>query len=81
MDQIKEPVTLYTTPSCGYCRMAKDFFQANNIQYQEKDVAIDSAAREEMLNKSDQLGVPVIEIGENILIGFNQPKLRELLDL
>ena len=59
--------------------MAKDFFQKNNIQYEEKNVAIDAAARDEMITKSGQLGVPVIEVDGKIVIGYDQGKLRELL--
>ncbi|TSC78433.1 MAG: glutaredoxin-like protein [Parcubacteria group bacterium Gr01-1014_33] len=72
-------VKIFTTPTCTYCRMAKDFFQKNNIQYEEKNVAIDAAARDEMITKSGQLGVPVIEVDGKIVIGYDQGKLRELL--
>lgn len=74
-------VTIYTTPSCGWCKAAKEYFTQNNVEYSEKDVAADPAAREEMLNKSKQMGVPVIDIDGNIVIGFNQPRLAELLGL
>lgn len=74
-------VTIYSTPSCVYCKMAKEFFKKNNVQYQEKDVASDSAAREDMLNKSGQMGVPVIDINGKIIIGFDQSRLREALGI
>jgi len=74
-----KPVVIYTTQTCGYCKMAKEFFQKNNIQYSEYDVGADLARREEMIAKSGQLGVPVILVGDEIVIGFNKPKLMELL--
>ncbi len=74
-------VTIYSTPSCVYCKMAKEFFKKNDVQYQEKDVASDSAAREDMLNKSGQMGVPVIEVNGKIIIGFDQSRLREALGI
>lgn len=74
-------VTIYTTPSCGWCKATKEYFSQNNVQYSEKDVAADPAARQEMLDKSKQMGVPVIDIDGSIVIGFNQPRLAELLGL
>ncbi len=55
-------VTIYSTPTCGYCKMAKAFFQENNVAYEEKDVSVDAAARDAMVQKSGQLGVPVIDV-------------------
>ena len=75
-------VTIYTTPSCVYCKMTKEFFAKNNIQYQEKNVATDMQAREEMLEKSQQLGVPVIDIDdETVVIGFDQKNLEKALGI
>lgn len=74
-------VTIYSTPNCGYCRLAKEFFQQHNIQYQEKDVAADAEARQHMIEKSQQMGVPVIEIDDNIVVGFHKPALHELLGI
>jgi len=61
--------------------MAKAYFQENNVQYTEKDVSVDAAARDEMVQKSGQLGVPVIDIDGNLVVGFDKPKLGELLGL
>ena len=72
-------VTIYTTPACPWCKMTKAFFQKHNVFYEEKDVASDLAAREEMVKKSEQLGVPVIDVGGEIVVGFDEEKLRELL--
>lgn len=74
-------VTIYSTPTCGFCETAKDFFKAHNVAYVEKDVAFDMAARQEMVAKSQQLGVPVIDIDGQIVVGYNQPKLAQLLGI
>lgn len=74
-------VIIYSTPTCGFCHMAKAYFKDQGVEYTEKDVAVDLEARGEMLNKSQQMGVPVIDIDGNIIVGFNQPKLAELLKL
>ena len=72
-------VTIYTTPTCAYCKTAKEFFQANNIDYAEVDVAADRAEAQKMVEKSGQMGVPVIEIGETILVGYNVQAITEAL--
>lgn len=74
-------VAIYTTPTCHFCQMAKAFFKEQNIAYEEYDVAADPAKRQEMIDYTGQLGVPVIRIDDNLIIGFNQPKVRELLGL
>lgn len=72
---------IYTTPTCAYCKMAKAFFIQNNINYIEKNVVADEAAREEMIKKSGQLGVPVTDFGKEIVIGFDKQKFKELLGI
>jgi glutaredoxin 3 len=72
-------VSIYTTPTCVYCRMAKEFFKENNIAYNEYDVATDANKRNEMIEMTGQMGVPVITIDDNIVVGFNKPKIAELL--
>lgn len=74
-------VTIYSTPSCHFCHMAKDFFKANNIAYVEHDVASDHAKRKEMIEKSGQMGVPVILVGNELTVGFDKPKIAKLLGL
>jgi glutaredoxin-like YruB-family protein len=74
-------VTIYSTPTCVYCKMAKEFFAKNNVAYEEHDVASDMKAREEMVNKSHQLGVPVIDIDNHIVVGFDQRTIEGLLGL
>lgn len=72
-------VEIYTTPTCHYCHMAKEYFKEHNIEYVEHDVAADTQARTEMVEKSGQMGVPVIFINGNMVIGFDQDKIEELL--
>lgn len=74
-------VKIYTTPSCHFCHMAKDYFKENNVAYSEYNVAEDMDKRAEMIDITGQLGVPVIVIGDDALIGFNKPKIIELLGL
>ena len=61
--------------------MAKEFFTANNVPFTDYNVAQDEAKRAEMLEKSNQMGVPVIFIGDDMVIGFNEPKIRQLLGM
>jgi len=74
-------VIIYTTPTCPYCEMAKQFFRENNIEYKEIDVSKDSEAAREMIEKSGQMGVPVIEIDDKIIVGFNKPAIKEALGI
>lgn len=74
-------ITVYSTPSCHFCHMAKEFFTANNVVFTDIDVASDASKRQEMMEKSGQMGVPVIVIGEDIIVGFNKPKIQELLGM
>lgn len=74
-------VTIYSTPFCVYCKMAKTYFTEKNVAFQEKNIASDIPAREEMLKKSGQMGVPVIDVDGKIVIGFDKPKLQALLGI
>lgn len=74
-------VKIYTTPSCVFCKMTKAFFAANNVSYEEFNVAADARAREEMIQKSGQFGVPVTDINGELTIGFDQARLSELLGI
>ena len=69
-------VTIYSTPSCTYCHAAKDFFAANQVEYSEIDVATDAAARADMISKSGQMGVPVIDIEGTIIVGFDEERIK-----
>ena len=74
-------VTIYSTPTCHFCHAAKDFFKENNVEFQDFDVSVDPAKRQEVVEKSGQMGVPVIFVDNEMVIGFNRPKLTELLGL
>ncbi|PIR69214.1 MAG: NrdH-redoxin [Candidatus Niyogibacteria bacterium CG10_big_fil_rev_8_21_14_0_10_46_36] len=76
---MEHKVSIYTTPSCQYCKMAKAFFQEHNIQYSEYNVATDAEKRNEMIERSGQMGVPVIDVDGNLVVGFNQETLSKLL--
>jgi len=74
-------VTIFTTSHCPYCNMTKDFFKENNIKFKEIDVSSDQKAAQEMIKKSGQLGVPVIDIDGTIIVGFNKLALKQALDI
>lgn len=74
-------VTIYSTPVCHFCQAAKEFFKENNVEYTEHDVAADAEKRQEMIDMTGQMGVPVIKIGDDVVIGFDEPKVKELLKL
>ncbi|MEK7614296.1 MAG: glutaredoxin family protein [Patescibacteria group bacterium] len=74
-------VSIYTTPTCIYCVATKKFFKENDIKYEEHNVASDLVKRQEMIEKTGQMGVPVVMVDDNILVGFNRPKLEELLGM
>ncbi|HTY13951.1 MAG TPA: glutaredoxin domain-containing protein [Candidatus Omnitrophota bacterium] len=74
-------IKIYSTETCPYCVAAKQFFKDNHLEYTEFDVGSDRAAAEEMIARSGQLGVPVIDIDGTIVVGFNRPKIKELLKL
>lgn len=74
-------VTIYTTPTCHFCHAAKEFFQEHSVAFTEKDVASDMAARTEMIDKSHQMGVPVIDIEGTLIVGFDEGALRKELQI
>lgn len=74
-------VTIYSTPTCHFCNMAKDYFKENHVEYEAFDVSGDAEKRKEMVDKSGQLGVPVIVIDNDVVVGFNRPRLAKLLGI
>ena len=74
-------VIIYSTPYCVYCKAAKEFFLEHGVEYEEKDVAKDEEARERMIQKSGQMGVPVIEVGDEVVVGFDKKRLIALLGI
>jgi glutaredoxin 3 len=74
-------VKIYSTPTCTYCQLAKQFFTENNISYEEFDVAADEAKRTEMVEKTGQMGVPVLDIEGQVVVGFDEAKVKEVLGM
>lgn len=74
-------VVIYSTPTCHFCQMAKEFFKDNEVAYTEHDVAADTEKRQEMVERSGQMGVPVIFIGEEMIVGFDEDKIKQELGL
>lgn len=74
-------VTIYSTPTCTYCRHAKEFFKEKGVQFEDHDVSVDAARRTEMIDLSGQMGVPVITIDNDLVIGFNKPVISKLLGI
>lgn len=74
-------VTIYTTPTCHFCKMTKEFFKEHDIAYTEYNVAADREKAHEMIHKSGQMGVPVTFVGEDMVVGFDEERLRRLLNI
>jgi len=78
-------VTIYSTPTCHFCKMTKELFAENNIEYTEYNVAEDEARRDEMVEISGHFGTPVIVFEEDgkrdVVVGYNEPKIKEMLGL
>ena len=74
-------VKIYSTPTCPFCKRAKEFFKKHKVEYEEVNVADNKKARDEMVEKSGQMGVPVIEIGEYIVVGFDEQELKKKLKI
>ncbi len=74
-------VKIYSTPTCPWCNKAKEFFKENDIDFENIDVSKNRKAAQEMVQKSGQMGVPVIEINDNVIVGFNEPEIKKALDL
>ena len=78
---MEKNVTVYSTPTCPFCIRAKQYLKDNNIHFTDYDVGADPAKAQEMIKKSGQMGVPVIEIDKKIVIGFDKEKIEEALGL
>lgn len=79
-------IRIYSTPACGYCKLAKEFLKEKGIDFEDVDVMANQEAAEEMIKISGQMGVPVIAITKDggqqeILVGFQEGKLREILNI
>lgn len=76
---MSEVVKVYSTPTCPYCHMAKEWMNEQHIAYSDVDVSVDEAAAQEMVDTSGQMGVPVFVVGDEVVVGFDKPKLESLL--
>ncbi len=74
-------VTIFSTPSCHFCHMAKDYFDEKGVKYTDYNVAENMEKRAEMVEMTGQLGVPVILIGTDAIVGFDKTKVNELLGI
>ena len=74
-------VKVYSTPTCPYCHMVKDFLKKNNVEFEDIDVSSNHTAAHEMIEKSGQMGVPVTDIDGRIIVGYNVSKLKEVLKI
>ena len=72
-------VVVYTTPTCSYCHQVKEFLSQRGVKFTEYDVSQDRAAADEMIRKSGQMGVPVITVGDQVVVGFDRARLEHLL--
>jgi len=74
-------VTVYSTPTCPFCIRAKQFLKESNIQFNDIDVSTNSDKADEMIKKSGQMGVPVLEIDSTIIVGFDKEKIKQELGI
>ncbi|MFA5942248.1 MAG: glutaredoxin family protein [Candidatus Paceibacterota bacterium] len=74
-------VIIYSTPTCHFCQIAKEFLKEKGVAYTEYDVAHDLEKRQEMIQKSGQMGVPVIFVGSDMIIGFDRERLASSLGI
>ncbi len=81
MTEKKGRVIVYSTPTCPYCHAAKEFLKENKIAYQDVDVSKDQSKAQEMIEKSGQMGVPVIDINGTIIVGFDKEAMKKALKL
>ena len=78
---VTNSVVIYSTPTCHFCHAAKDYFTAHSVAFTDYNVATDLEKRREMIQKSGQMGVPVITIGEKLIVGYDEEQIRESLGI
>lgn len=74
-------IKIFSTPTCAYCETLKEYLKEKNFNFEDIDVSKDSASLDEMIKKSNQMGVPVVEIDGEIIIGFDKEKINKLLGI
>ena len=72
-------IKIYTTPSCAFCKQAKEYFKSEGLEYTEYDVSKDTDKQKEMMDKTGQFSVPVIDIDGKVMVGFNKSKVNQAL--
>lgn len=72
-------VIVYSTPTCGYCNKAKDYLRQKGVKFVEYNIASDMRKADEMVKKSGQMGVPVLDVNGRVIVGFNQPEIDRAL--
>jgi len=77
----KTKVIVYSTPTCPYCHVAKEFLQENKVEYEDVDVSKDQDRAQEMIEKSGQMGVPVLDINGTIIVGYDREAIKKALKL
>ena len=78
---MEKKIKVYSTPTCPYCIRAKQFLKENNINFEDMDVSVNQAAAEEMIQKSGQMGVPVLDIDGQIIVGFDKERIKSALGI
>ncbi|HAX68898.1 MAG TPA: NrdH-redoxin [Anaerolineae bacterium] len=83
MNEVKNQpkVLIFSTPSCSFCTMAKKYFREKGVKFTDIDVSRDQSAARDMVRRSGQMGVPVIDIGGKIIVGFDRPRINALLGI
>ena len=81
MEKSNKKIKVYSTPDCAYCWTLKGFLKKHNIEFEEIDIFLDQEAKEEMIKKTGQKEVPVMEVGDQIVIGFDKKKISEVLGI
>ena len=77
----QKTAAIYSTPTCHFCQLTKEFFAEHGVEFTNYDVSKDLERRQEMFSITNQMGVPVIVIGDDVVIGYDREKLAELLDI
>lgn len=78
---MSKAVTIYSTPTCHFCHAAKEFMTENKVEFTDNDVSTDAEKRQEMIEMTGQMGVPVIRIDDDVIVGFDEAKVKELLEI
>jgi len=81
IEKPQQRVIVFSTPSCSYCNMAKKYFKEKGIRFKDVDVSKDVAAARDMVRRSGQQGVPVIDIGGKVIVGFDKTRINKLLGI